>query len=109
MIYGKYGEMIFKNMEKNYPIRKQELELTGQLEMKIFEREKIILARKENIEKNMINHCKPQIYDSLYSSTASGLLAQYKSASEKELRQPQIVPLNDKYSTSFGISRKIEN
>ena len=53
MIYGKYGEMIFKNMEKNYPIRKQELELTGQLEMKIFEREKVILAKKENIEKQV--------------------------------------------------------
>ena len=53
MIDGKYGEMIFKNMEKNYPIRKQELELTGQLEMKIFEREKVILAKKENIEKQV--------------------------------------------------------
>jgi len=53
MIYGKYGEMIFKNMEKNYPIRKQELELTGQLEMKIFEREKVILSKKENIEKQV--------------------------------------------------------
>ena len=53
MIYGKYREMIFKNMEKNYPIRKQELELTGQLEMKIFEREKVILSKKENIEKQV--------------------------------------------------------
>ena len=29
MIFGKYGQMILSNMEKNYPYRKQELELTG--------------------------------------------------------------------------------
>ncbi len=32
MILGKYGEMILTNLEKNYPFRKQELELTGELE-----------------------------------------------------------------------------
>ena len=26
MIFGKYGEMILENMEKNYPYRKKELE-----------------------------------------------------------------------------------
>ena len=36
MIFGKYGEMILTNLEKNYPFRKQELELTGELEIKIF-------------------------------------------------------------------------
>ena len=56
MIYGKYGEMIFKNMEKNYPIRKQELELTGQLEMKIFEREKVL--KELNRAKSMLSNEK---------------------------------------------------
>ena len=42
MIFGKYGEMILANMEKNYPYRKQELELTGELDVKIFERERYI-------------------------------------------------------------------
>lgn len=53
MIFGKYGEMILANMEKNYPYRKQELELTGQLDIKIFEREKYILELKEQIEKQI--------------------------------------------------------
>ena len=53
MIFGKYGEMILTNLEKNYPFRKQELELTGELEIKIFEREKYILGLKEQIEKQM--------------------------------------------------------
>ncbi len=53
MIFGKYGEMILTNLEKNYPFRKQELELTGELEIKIFEREKYILEMKEQIEKQM--------------------------------------------------------
>ena len=38
MIFGKYGQMILTNMENNYPYRKK-LELTGQLDIKIFERE----------------------------------------------------------------------
>ena len=38
MIFGKYGKMILANMERNYPYRKQELELTGELKIKIFER-----------------------------------------------------------------------
>ena len=46
MIFGKYGEMILANMEKNYPYRKQELELTGELNTKIFEREQYILKLK---------------------------------------------------------------
>lgn len=53
MIFGKYGKMILTNMEKNYPYRKQELELTGELEIKIFEREKHILELKEKITKQM--------------------------------------------------------
>ena len=53
MIFGKYGEMILANMEKNYPYRKQELELTGQLDINIFEREKYILELKEQIEKQI--------------------------------------------------------
>lgn len=51
MIFGKYGKMILANMERNYPYRKQELELTGELKIKIFEREKYILELK-NIKVN---------------------------------------------------------
>ena len=53
MIYGKYGNIILTNMEKNYPYRKQELELTGELNLKIFEREKYILKLKEQVEKQI--------------------------------------------------------
>lgn len=53
MIFGKYGNMILTNMEKNYPYRKQELELTGELNLKIFEREKYILKLKEQVEKQV--------------------------------------------------------
>ena len=53
MIFGKYGNMILTNMEKNYPYRKQELELTGELNLKIFEREKYILKFKEQVEKQI--------------------------------------------------------
>lgn len=53
MIFGKYGNMIFTNMEKNYPYRKQELELTGELNLKIFEREKYILKLKEQVEEQI--------------------------------------------------------
>ena len=53
MIFGKYGNMILTNMEKNYTYRKQELELTGELNLKIFEREKYILKLKEQVEKQI--------------------------------------------------------
>lgn len=53
MIFGKYGNMILTNMEKNYPYRKQELELTGELNLKIFEREKYILKLKEQVEEQI--------------------------------------------------------
>ena len=53
MIFGKYGNMILTNMEKNYPYRKQELEPTGELNLKIFEREKYILKLKEQVEKQI--------------------------------------------------------
>lgn len=53
MIFGKYGQIILKNMEQNYPYRKQELELTGQLDIKIFEREKYILELKDKTEKQL--------------------------------------------------------
>lgn len=53
MIFGKYGEMILANMEKNYPYRKQELELTGELDIRIFERERYILELKEKVEKKI--------------------------------------------------------
>ena len=50
IIYGKYGEMILTNMEKNYPLRKKELEFTAELEIKILERENYILNLKKQIE-----------------------------------------------------------
>ncbi len=53
MIFGKYGQMILSNMEKNYPYRKQELEFTGELNTKIFEREQYILKLKEKLEKEI--------------------------------------------------------
>ena len=53
MIFGKYVNMILTNMEKIYPYRKQELELTGELNLKIFEREKYILKLKEQLEEQI--------------------------------------------------------
>ena len=94
-----------RQFHQNNPKRIRDASVVGKVDHATLGAFKI---EKENIEKNMINHCKPQIYDSLYSSTALGLLAQYKSASEKELRQPQIVPLNDKYSTSFSLAQRVE-
>lgn len=58
MIFGKYGEMILTNLEKNYPFRKQELEREGKLEIKILEREKHILELKEQIEKQIKDNYK---------------------------------------------------
>lgn len=64
MTFGKYGEMILANMEKNYPYRKQELELIGQLDIKIFEREKYILELKEQIEKQIkAQHKAPNTHE----------------------------------------------
>lgn len=64
MIFGKYGKMILANMEKNYPYRKQELELTGQLDIKIFEREKYILELKENVEEEIkLKHKAPNTHE----------------------------------------------
>lgn len=53
MVLGKYGKMILNNMEKNYPYRKNELELTGELQIKLFEREREILSLREEIEKQI--------------------------------------------------------
>lgn len=53
MVLGKYGKMILNNMERNYPYRKNELELTGELPIKLFERERDILNLKEEIEKDI--------------------------------------------------------
>ena len=53
MIFGKYGKMILANMERNNPYRKQELELTGELKIKIFEREKYILELKKQVEQQI--------------------------------------------------------
>lgn len=53
MIFGKYGKLILSNMERNYPIRKQELELINELNIKIFERERYILELKKKLEEKM--------------------------------------------------------
>ena len=66
MIFGKYGQMIFSNMEKNYPYRKQELELTGELNTKIFEREKYILKLKEKLEKEIKTQYKEPETSEMY-------------------------------------------
>lgn len=58
MIFGKYGNMILTYMEKNYSYRKQELELTGELNLKIFEREKYILKLKEQVEEQIKENYK---------------------------------------------------
>lgn len=66
MILGKYGQMILSNMEKNYPYRKQELELTGELNTKIFEREKYILKLKEKLEKEIKTQYKEPETSEMY-------------------------------------------
>jgi len=53
MVIGKYGKMILRNMATNYPYRKRELEMSGELENKIKEREKYILNLKEGIEEQI--------------------------------------------------------
>ena len=66
MIFGKYGQMILSNMEKNYPYRKQELELTGKLNTKIFEREQYILQLKEKLEKEIKTEYKEPKTSEMY-------------------------------------------
>lgn len=66
MIFGKYGQMILSNMEKNYPYRKQELELTGELNIKIYEREQNILKLKEKIEKEIRQQYKEPKTNEMY-------------------------------------------
>lgn len=58
--------MILSNMEKNYPYRKQELELTGELNTKIFEREKYILKLKEKLEKEIKTQYKEPETSEMY-------------------------------------------
>ena len=66
MIFGKYGQMILSNMEKNYPYRKQELELTGELNTKIFEREQYILKLKERLENEIKTEYKEPKTSEMY-------------------------------------------
>ena len=72
MIFGKYGQMILSNMEKNYPYRKQELELTGELNTKIFEREQYILKLKEKLENEIKTEYKEPKTSEMY------LIAKYQ-------------------------------
>lgn len=66
MIFGKYGQMILSDMEKNYPYRKQELELTGELNTKIFEREQYILKLKEKLENEIKTEYKEPKTSEMY-------------------------------------------
>ena len=66
MIFGKYGQMILSNMEKNYPYRKQELELTGEINTKIFEREQYILKLKEKLENEIKTEYKEPKTSEMY-------------------------------------------
>ena len=66
MIFGKYGQMILSNMEKHYPYRKQELELTGELNTKIFEREQYILKLKEKLENEIKTEYKEPKTSEMY-------------------------------------------
>lgn len=66
MIFGKYGQMILNNMEKNYPYRKQELQLTGELNTKIFEREQYILKLKEKLENEIKTEYKEPKTSEMY-------------------------------------------
>ena len=66
MIFGKYGQMMLSNMEKNYPYRKQELELTGELNTKIFEREQYILKLKEKLENEIKTEYKEPKTSEMY-------------------------------------------
>ena len=66
MIFGKYGQMILSNMEKDYPYRKQELELTGELNTKIFEREQYILKLKEKLENEIKTEYKEPKTSEMY-------------------------------------------
>ena len=66
MIFGKYGQMILSNMEKNYPYRKQELELTGELNTKIFERDQYILKLKEKLENEIKTEYKEPKTSEMY-------------------------------------------
>ena len=66
MIFGKYGQMTLSNMEKNYPYRKQELELTGELNTKIFEREQYILKLKEKLENEIKTEYKEPKTSEMY-------------------------------------------
>lgn len=66
MIFGKYGQMILSNMEKNYPYRKQELELTGELNTRIFEREQYILKLKEKLENQIKTEYKEPKTSEMY-------------------------------------------
>ena len=66
MIIRKYGQMILSNMEKNYPYRKQELELTGELNTKIFEREQYILKLKEKLENEIKTEYKEPKTSEMY-------------------------------------------
>ena len=66
MVFGKYGQMILSNMEKNYPYRKQELELTGELNVKIYEREQYILKLKEKLENEIKTEYKEPKTSEMY-------------------------------------------
>lgn len=66
MVIGKYGQMVLANMENNYPYRKKELEITGRLQIKLFEREQYLLNLKEKIEKEIKEEYKQPKTNEIY-------------------------------------------
>ncbi len=50
MEISKYGKLILENMKKNYPYRLQELEITGQLEIVLFKREREIIEIRDKLK-----------------------------------------------------------
>ena len=56
----------------------------------------VFKIENENIKREIINHCNPTIFSSLYShQQQSGLISQNKSISETQLRHTQFHKIND--------------
>lgn len=66
LLFGKYGQIILDNMEKNYPERTAELVLKNELKLKIFQREQYILEFKELVEKAVKNCYPPPLTREMY-------------------------------------------
>ena len=101
MIFGKYGNMILTNMKKNYPYRKQELELTEELNLKIFEREKYNLKGQiktvSNIACEYIITSDHEYFERIgeeetkrFFETAYKFVAEYKDLGEQYIMSAKV-------------------